>query len=250
MPSPSRDPRILTRRKVPRFTLSPWASMPIAPRTIYNKKPRQEMVTPNPKEFPKMELQLQVRVHSRDGEKGRGGVPDPGLPCTKSCAPPLPRTSPGQSWRVPGSPSALEARTAPLGAGPAEAIVCVLPGCRRGPGSRGAVRARLTWPAIPDSVSAPDFRHGAASTRSVSDPGRRRRKAGSWAQAAGEGAGRVGVRSSPEHRIPGEGDQPPRPSGRRRELHFPEGAAEPAGKVGGEGRAGRAWRRPLPAGSA
>lgn len=103
-----------------------------------------------------MELQLQVRVHSGDGEKGRGGVPDPGLPCTKSCAPPLPRTSPGQTWRVPGSPSTLEARTEPLGAGPAEAIVCPpwLPAgsrlARRGPGSpylarhpRLSLRSRL-----------------------------------------------------------------------------------------------------------
>lgn len=34
-----------------------------------------------------MELRLQVRLHGGDGEKGRGGVPDPGLPRTKSCAP-------------------------------------------------------------------------------------------------------------------------------------------------------------------
>ena len=267
MPSPIREPRILPRRKVHRFILSPWASMPIAPRIIF-KSHAKRVRGLTQRSFQRWSSGSKSLTRRGRGEGKRRGprfwtslhqilrTPTPNAP--------RPAKVSGSQARPPPS------RPAQRGTGQARPRrSSVLPGCRRGPGSRGAVLACLTWPAIPDSVSAPDFRHGGGSTRSVSDLGRRRRKSGPGERAAGEGAGVGGRPKQPRAPHPRRGGPAPAALRAQARTTFPR-RRRLAGREGegrGEGGAslaappphwlcldpvklarGGAWRRDLPCG--
>lgn len=150
------------------------------------------------------------------------------------------RTGPAQPRTAPHSPISKLAgpRLFPRPRGPrrapqsGRAQACV----RRSSPAYGGVPARLTWRAIPDPASAPSFRRGPGRPLPHPRPVARPSASATAEVGAGrggaagcrEGAG-VGTPHIPEGAVllpPGD-PWPRRPVVRRRELHFPGGAAAP-----------------------
>lgn len=197
-------------------------------------------------------------LYAYPGGRKWGGVGvRTGLLRTKSCAPgkPGPVHPRSRSWRVRGSslapPPVL--RLAPP-CRPAPAVrPFLVPGSRRRPGSLYLARhpglspgsqlpARAGAPAAPPAGCGATLadRYGRGQRA-----GRRGRRRGLPERGGGDRA-----RARPAPRLPGRvvplppGDpRPRRPAGRRRTLHFPEGAAAPAR---GWGETLAAWWAPGP----